>query len=202
MVDATKDGGVWWSPQSGGGGFSVNAEHQGKKLANYLRSLGYQVDELPSGGVITWSQLKQYNKVIKAGSYGNYSSQELLAYDSFLSKRSSLMLLNEYLRGDQSDNLSEHLGLRMSGAIDGTIIKFLPHPVTTGVTPVRYIAGSSVSTTIKNDKIIVLGWLDKNDEAVMGILQHPTSKIFFIGDTNGIEEVPQPLVSNLVKWLY
>ena len=37
-------------------------------------------------------------------------------------------------------------------------------------------------------------------EAVMGVLNTDHAKVFFIGDMNGIELLPQPLVQNLVAW--
>ena len=37
-------------------------------------------------------------------------------------------------------------------------------------------------------------------EAVMGVLASGPATIFFIGDANCIQQVPQPLVSNLVAW--
>src|SRR6187549_3774745 len=52
LVDASKDGGVWWFPQ-GQAGFSATNPHQGSALADYFRNLGYQVDELPRGAIIT-----------------------------------------------------------------------------------------------------------------------------------------------------
>jgi len=36
---------------------------------------------------------------------------------------------------------------------------------------------------------------------VMGILNYPKSKVFFIGDTNGLEVQPQPFIDNLIKWM-
>lgn len=202
LVDASKDGGGWWFPQGGSPNFSTTAEHQGKKLADYLRTLGYQVDELPRGSVVTWNQLKEYTKIIRAHSMGDYSPLEIAAYDSFLSRPSSLMLISEYLRDNERDNLSEHLGLNLAGILQGTVAKFFPHPITAGVNSINYIAGSSLSGIIKSDKITVLGWLNTNNAPVMGILQHPKARIFFIGDINGLEQVPQPFVSNLVKWLF
>jgi len=202
LVDATKDGGGWWYPQSAATGFSAVAPHQGTCLATYLRDIGYQVDELPRGNVITWSQLKNYTKVIRAGGPDKYSAQELIAYDSFLNRSSSLLLISEYLRDGQYDNLSEHLGLKLTGAIEGSITRFRQHPVTLGVSSINFIMGSAVAVTKETDNVTPLGWLSSNDAMVMGILYHPKSKIFFLGDINGIEQLPQPFVSNLVKWLY
>src|SRR3954453_17646048 len=50
LVDASKDGGTWWFPQAPPF-FSDLADHQGKAIADYLRSVGYQIDELPRGAV-------------------------------------------------------------------------------------------------------------------------------------------------------
>jgi hypothetical protein len=36
---------------------------------------------------------------------------------------------------------------------------------------------------------------------VMGILNFPKSKIFFTGDTNGLQIAPQPFIDNLCKWM-
>ena len=42
LVDASKDGGVWWFPQ--GGSFDPDAYHQGKPLADYSPRLGIRRD--------------------------------------------------------------------------------------------------------------------------------------------------------------
>ena len=201
LVDASKDGGVWWYPQTGLTG-DANAYHQGKKMADYLRSLGYQVDELSRGTTITWPLLKQYTKVIRAGGFGNYSSGEILAYDSFLNRSSSLMLLQDHLTNYSNDLLSEHLGVKFAGAETGNVTKFTAHPITTGVTNYDFMAGSIVANATKNSNMTVLGWLGRNDYPVMGILHHPTARIFFLGEMNGLEQVPQPLSANIIKWLY
>jgi hypothetical protein len=45
----------------------------------------------------------------------------------------------------------------------------------------------------------VLGRLSSG-EAVMGVLARGDARVFFIGDMNGIQLLPQPLVQNLVAW--
>src|SRR4051812_43341573 len=75
MVDASKDGGVWWSPQ-GPKSNDPNLYHQGQKFANYLRALGYHVDELASGTRVSWSILQGYSKVIRAAAIYSYSAEE------------------------------------------------------------------------------------------------------------------------------
>lgn len=41
LVDASRDGGAWWSPQGEKGDYKQ--PHQGETLANYLRAIGYSV---------------------------------------------------------------------------------------------------------------------------------------------------------------
>lgn len=203
LVDASRDGGVWWSPQAGS--FSATMPHQGKALADYLRLLGFAVNELPRGASVTWVELKKYKKIIRAVGFGNYTMQEIAAYDSFLHYNSSLLLLSDHLQNSSNDNLSAHLGLNFSGSYTATITPFSNHIVNTGVTSLPFIAGSVIMEP-DPEKMTILGYVGSSSTkpgyAAMGILQHPGSKVFFIGDANGIELLPQPFTSNLVKWLF
>lgn len=204
LVDASKDGGVWWFPQADS--FSDSAMHQGKPLADYFRSLGYTVDELPRGKIVTKEELKPYKYVIRVGGFATYQAEELAAYDSCLKESSSLLYLNDHLTYFPNDALSEHLGLDFTGAITGNITNFVDHNITSQVTTLPYIAGSYI-TNPNPDKITVLGYMQLADAAhtqvaAMGVLKHPTSKIFFMGDSNCIESLPQPFTKNLVAWLF
>ncbi|HEY1112150.1 MAG TPA: hypothetical protein VGE66_01255 [Chitinophagaceae bacterium] len=205
LVDASRDGGVWWYPQHPGTGFDAGAPHQGKALADYLRSLGFVVDELPRGAEITGELLGQYDKVIRANAFNQYTPSELTAYNAFLDRPSALLLLQDHHKNTTNDNLSERLGLPFSGAQSGTITRFAPHDITRGVTSLYYVAGSVIPNPDPK-KITVLGTLtasaDSTASAAMGIVHHPSSRVFFLGDTNGLEQVPQPLTSNIVKWLF
>lgn len=205
LVDASRDGGVWWYPQHPGTGFDAGAPHQGKALADYLRSLGFVVDELPRGAAVTGELLGQYDKVIRPHAFSHYTPAELAAYATFLERPSALLLLQDHHMHTTNDNLSEHLGLPFSGAQSGTITRFAPHDITKGVNYLSFVAGSVIPKPDPK-KITVLGTLtasaDSTASAAMGILHHPSSRVFFIGDTNGLEQVPQPLTSNLVKWLF
>jgi hypothetical protein len=203
LVDASRDGGVWWYPQAGV--YSESRPHQGLLLADYLRKLGYTVNELPRGAVITWAELKKYKKIIRANSFGNYTASEIAAYDSFLTRPSSLLLLSDHKQNTTNDNLSAHLGLNFSGSYNGTITPVSAHAINAGVTGLPFIAGSVI---LQPDpvKMLILGNVVSTSGspgyAAMGIMFYPGAKIFFIGDTNGIESVPQPFISNLVKWLF
>ena len=53
-----------------GSPFDPDQSHQGKHLADYLRSQGYTVTELPRPTVITSELLAQYDHVIRANQFG------------------------------------------------------------------------------------------------------------------------------------
>lgn len=218
LIDASHDGGVWWYPQGGGGVFNPDLDHQGTRLAAMLRSKGFVVDELPRGTAIDAKLFSQYGKVIRAGCYGAYSVTELDAYRSLLSRPSALLLAGEYLRPGSRDPIAEMVGLQLAGSATGNVGKYADHPITTGVVPLRYIAGSVVMN-LENKDIVPLGWLDTstyadlngNDifdrgellgGAVMGVVKHPKAKIFFIGDINGLEQTPPPLTGNIIAWMF
>jgi hypothetical protein len=176
------------------------------------------VDELPRNTVINAATFSKYDKVIRASKYGRYTQAELDAYKSFLSRPSTLLLAGEYLRPGQKDDLAEMLGLNLAGMARGFVRTFTPHEITANSSPFYYLAGSVVMNP-ENKNFTALGWLDTKDfadlngnerldageptgPAVMGILKHPTARIFFIGDLNCIEQIPQPFTDNLIAWLF
>ncbi len=203
LVDASKDGGVWWFPQYGT--YSAGLPHQGKALADYLRLLGYTVHELPRGATVTWAEIRNYKKIIRPSAFFSYSAQEIAAYDSFLRYPSALLLLSDHLQNSPNDGLSAHLGLDFIGSITGMITPFSNHAINTGVSSLPFIAGS-VITHPDPSRMTILGHartsIGGQGHAAMGILHHPHSRIFFMGDANGIEQLPQPFTANLVKWLF
>ncbi len=217
LVDASKDGGVWWFPQ-GASGYNIDAYHQGQKLADYLRSQGFAVDELSIGAKVTTEVLSRYNKIIRACAIIGYTNDEIAAYDGFLNRGSSLLLFQDHLKNFPNDLLSKHLGIEFAGAGGTSVTVLSPHAITTGVTSIPYMVGSAIVNKDKS-KMTILGTLSPDDYVdmnknnmedagdviaapVMGILHHPKSKIFFMGDVNSVEQVPQPFTSNLVKWLF
>ena len=202
LVDGSHDGGVWWFPQSGP--FVADSPHQGKALAEYLRSKGYAVDELGRGAVADAARLAGYSKVVRAGGFEPYSALELQAYRALATCSVTILVLGELLSpGDlvdppQEDPLAAELGVTLRGTFDGNITTFASHPITAGVSSVPFNAGSEVDVSLSHS-VQVLGWLETG-APVMGVVLNQRAKIFFIGDTNGIEGVPQPLVDNLVAW--
>lgn len=205
LVDPSHDGGVWWFPQAAAtpAGFDPDAPHQGRALANYLRELGYTVTELGRGATLPTDSLRTYATVIRAGYWYNeqhpgYSTADLAAYAAYLACPRTLVLLGEFLRDGRRDVLADSLGIPLTGIITSTITDFTAHALTAGVSDVPFIAGSYLESGASAD-VQVLGRLPSG-EAVMGVLAKGDAKVFFIGDMNGIQLLPQPLVQNLVAW--
>ena len=201
LVDASRDGGGWWFPQSGQ--FNPSAYHQGTALVNYLEALGYVVKELPRGATVTRELLRRHQLVIRAGIYGTYTNDEIAAYKEFLERKTALLLISEHSAERQNDQLAAYLGLQFSGSLTVDITQFNAHPITQGVSTHRYIAGSVIQNA-KSEKITPVGMISNasvSNAVAMGTVHHSTCRIVFIGDINGLELVPQPLTKNLFKWL-
>jgi len=200
LVDASHDGGAWWYPQVAP--FDAAATHQGKLLADTLRSMGYVVDEQGRDDAVSRDLLLSHAVVIRAGSWGAYDTSELLAYGDLVDCPRTLLLLAEYHRSDDQqdtgDLLAQQLGIPLDSSVTGTITTFEPHPITTGVTSVPFIAGSVIRDPVP-PSVHVLGWL-ASGQGAMGVLDGLPARVFFIGDTNGLETIPGPLLNNLISW--
>ena len=126
LIDASRDGGLWWYPQPlPSGEFDPLQYHQGTPLANYLRSRGMLVDELPRPYGITYTLLRPYDLVVRAGKYhlASYGIDEIAAYSRYVSEGGQLVLVSDYTwdEGGLPDNLAEHFGLYLEGSEYGLI---------------------------------------------------------------------------------
>ncbi len=219
LVDASRDGGAWWFPQ--GPAFDSNKPHQGKALADYMRALGYVVTELPRSTtiVITPDMLASYDIVIRANEYGAYSDSEIQAYHDFVSNGGGLLLLGDYVRPNEVDSLALSFGIRLQGTTRGEnrVTVFESHPITSGVSSMRYGVGSGITESPESANLLgyvsVGTYLDLNGNGrkdageptgvpVLGETTFGSGKIVFCGDTNMWNAVPQPLVDNTIRWLY
>jgi len=216
LIDASRDGGVWWFPQ--GSGFDPDQAHQGKMFVDYLRSAGYQVTELPRPFEIDFELLRQHSIVVRAGEFGNgYNDEELNAYLAYVSTGGKLLLLNDHFRQKDTDHLAPIFGLRFAGTTSGnTLVDIEGNVFSDGGVPVDFQAGSGLveipdAATIIG-RLVDGGYLDVNNNsqfdqgepmspAVMGFMSFGEGKIFFAGDTNFIQSVPQPLTQNILDWL-
>lgn len=213
LVDASRDGGVWWFPQAGP--FDKAAPHQGKALADHLRSLGHKVDELPRPTTITAKLLGGYDLVIRAAGVGGYQASEITAYQGYAKGGGAILLLAEH---GSSDGLASGFGLKFTGTTRGANLlnNFTPHPITQGVGPLQYKVGGGLiqkpATAQVLGKLSAQSFLDLDGDgvkdpgeisapAVLGAMTFGQGRIVFCGDTNLWQAVPQPLTKNTVKWL-
>ena len=213
LVDASRDGGVWWFPQTGP--FNPAADHQGRALAEFLRSLGHKVTELPRPYTITTELLADYDIVIRAVGFGDYEETEITAYLAYVQKGGNLLLLADH---STTDALAMSLGLQFEGATRGEnlLTNFVAHPITQGVGTVFYNCGSGLTsypvTAQILGKLSSLSYLDLNNNGVqdlgepseppvLGAMTYGKGRIVFCGDTNLWEMVPVPLTNNVLQWL-
>lgn len=212
LIDSSRDGGVWWFPQTGP--FVSTAPHQGKALANHLRSLGHTVTELPRPTTITSALLADEDIVIRIAGNGPYAAAEIAAYDAWVQSGGNLLLLAEH---HANDALGLHFGLNFRGVTEGqrVLSTFAAHPITAGVGPIFYGAGSGVLSHPASATIIgrlsAGTFLDLNNDNVkepgepsapagLGVMPWGKGRIVFCGDSNLWEAVPQPLVKNTLSW--
>ena len=212
LVDASRDGGAWWFPQTGP--FLPAAAHQGHALAGHLRGAGHTVHELPRPTTITPALLADFDIVIRVSGQGPYTASEIAAYDAWVKRGGGLLLLAEH---HPDDVLASHFGLHFDGVTRGqrVLSTYAAHPLTAGLGPIFYGAGSGL--TSHPPSASVLGWLspttflDLDDDgakdpgepaapAGLGVMRLGLGKIVFCGDANLWEQVPQPLVHNTLRW--
>jgi hypothetical protein len=212
LIDASRDGGVWWYPQIGP--FDPLANHQGQALADALRALGHLVMELPRSTAVTAELLSAYDIVIRAVGFGPYGAAELAAYASYLQNGGRLLLLSDH---SASDGLAMSLGVKFEGATRGAnmLSTFIAHPITQSVGPLYYNCGSGLSRYPASAQILgrlsAASYLDLNSNGVqdpgevsgppvLGVMSWGNGRIVFCGDTNLWEAPPQPLLDNVLKW--
>lgn len=204
LVDASRDGGVWWAPQwEEEGGFDPELYHQGKHLADYLKSLGMEVTELPRPFAITDELLNNYQMVIRAGAYSHtgYSEDEIAAYSRYVAGGGALILLADqtpdFDPAPAPDLLAMHFGLVLRGSVRGWVDPFTYHPITEGIESIYYPAGS-VLVEDPPPYTIELGFID--GQTAMGILPYGFGQVFFMGDTHEVVFALQPLTDNLIAY--
>jgi hypothetical protein len=218
LIDASHDGGVWWYPQYEATGFDPDLLHQGQDFATMLRESGFEVTELGRGVELTEEMFFGNYIVIRVGGFQAYTEKELDVYTNLLNRRMNLVFFTDHKMNDPVDELADHLGLHFKGLANGIVTTFAEHEITQGLEYINYIAGSVLTNVEENENIEIIGWLGEGEYAdlnfngvqddnepvappVMGILNQSKSRIFFIGDMNGLEVKPQPFINNLISWM-
>ena len=177
LVDASKDGGLWWFPQ--GQSFNPSQYHQGKALADFMRSLGWKVTELPRGDVITFDKLRDFDLVIKPPSYFNYDQDEALAYQQSVIAGTRLLLMGG---NGKDDAVAEIFGLRFdTRSRFGNVKQWIPHALTTNI---QCCALPWASFRELPPGAVVLAWLNQentNSQPVLGYLPYGNGSVVFVG---------------------
>lgn len=218
LVDASRDGGVWWFPQGmPGAPFSGTDAHQGQALADAIRSLGNVVEELPRPFAITAELLQSYDIVIRASGFGTYSQTEVSAYKRYVERGGKLLLLADHMKYAPPDGVALAFGIDFEGITLGenVLSTLATHSITNGVGPLTYMVGSGIVSQPASAQIV--GWLSRGSyldlnkngvrdstepsaPAVLGVMPYGAGRIVFCGDVNLWEQVPQPLVNNVLGW--
>jgi hypothetical protein len=200
LIDSSRDGGAWWSPQPFiPGVFDPGLDHQGKALADYLRSLGMDVTELPRPFAISPELLEGFDVVVRVNAYPKsaYTPEEIAAYRQYVGEGGPLILLADFADADDPDTLALAFGLDLRGSLTGFVDQFSEHPITSGLQALRYPAGS-VLVDEPPARTTELGFI--GDETAMGLTYYGYGQIFFMGDIAAVTFAEQPLTQNLVVW--
>jgi hypothetical protein len=213
LIDASRDGGIWWFPQVGA--FDPAAPHQGKALADFLRSEDYKVEELPRPYTISPDLLAGWDLVVRVVGLGSYAPDEIGAYQDYVWEGGNLLLLADHGRPDA---LALSFGIRFEGASRGESVlsDYHPHPLTQELEDVFYNCGGGLTLYPETAQVIgslsAGSYIDTNNNGsrdagepsappVLGVMPYGEGTVVFCGDANLWETVPQPLVNNLLHWL-
>jgi hypothetical protein len=198
LIDASRDGGVWWFPQ--GTPFNKDANHQGLAFEKVMTELGFEVEVLPRGAVITDDLLKEYSVIFRANAFGNYLPSEIEAYKNALDRGIILLLFSDHQTNTKGmvDGVANLAGVRFNDTLKGNITNFSTHQLTQGLSNLPYGVGSYIDLT-QNVNFTSLATLE--GKPVMGLITHPQSSILVMGDTNTIEFNTRPLTDNVVAWI-
>jgi hypothetical protein len=197
LIDVVGGGGAWWFPQAPP--FDPDLYHQGKPLYEFLRSSGFSVT-VHGDGPITPELLAPHDIVITLSS-GARSPAELNVWLDYVTAGGKLVLLSDL---GTSSELPRAFGLEVGDQIvDGPVSGFPAHPITQGVTTVRFFGGRAY--TAWPEAATILGFID--DAPVMGVVRVGDGDVFFMGDINAFQILPnvnnwvRPLLDNLLDFL-
>ena len=180
LVDASKDGGLWWFPQ-GPGGFDPQQPHQGKPLADLMRSEKWEVVELPRGEVITVERLRDFDLIIRPPAYFSYTADEAMAYFESIVAGTRVLLLGG-AGGPNNDKLAETFGLRFEARSRfGSLKQWTAHPLTADIECCD-VAWTAVSQAPSN--AVLLAWFNRgevNPRPVLGYVSLGKGYLVFAG---------------------
>ena len=197
IVDASKDGGTWWFPQSPPS-FDVQKPHQGKAAADSMRAKGWDVVELPRGEVITPERLKGFDIVVRPTPFSPYAESEVTAYRNAVGAGARLLLMGSA----GGDAVSQGFGLTFGATSQiVSVDKVVPDAVTTGINALD-IPWVAVMDMPKD--AVVLAWVDSqgaNEKPVLGYANYLEGYVLFAGTALGINDQGSALRGKLLTFL-
>ena len=199
VVDASKSGGVWWFPQ-GKDGFDPDQHHQGKPIADYLHSAGWDVVEIARGEDVT-NRLSGAAIVIRTGVFFEYRDSEVRAYRDFVASGGSLLLLQGFVRDENlgKDKVASAFGIEFSGMVrSAKIERWTGHVIGEDLDLVPYQIGSVVTRSPVST--IPIAFLS-NDRLVMGAIEVGNGKVIFASAVLPLLPVPQPFTERVIREL-
>jgi hypothetical protein len=193
LVDASKDGGLWWFPQYSGTGFDPNQNHQGKTMADAMRARGWEVTELPRGEIITPEKLQGFDIVIRPEPYFCYSKSEAIAYREAVAAGVRLFLMSSSAGYD--DPVAAIFGLRFGRSRHISLEQIIPHLLTAGI---ESLAIPWVTVMEKPKGSVVLAW-GPNEDPVLGYYIYSAGYVLFMGTSSGV--CGNPPMRNTLEFL-
>jgi hypothetical protein len=197
LIDASHDGGVWWFPQAGS--FDREQPHQGLSFEQRLQQAGFEVDVLGRDQQVTTELLGKYQIIFRINGFEPYSKEEVDAYQQALDRGITLLLFSDHQRFDQHDELAELAGVKFNGEVSGRMNVMSAHRLTENLDGQEYGVGAHITTIAENTDLE--GLVAVGNKTVIGIVEHSTSRIFVMGDSNTIEQLPDTFVANIAPWI-
>jgi hypothetical protein len=192
LVDASKDGGLWWFPQSPEAGFNPNNNHQGKIMADAMRAREWEVTELPREDVITPDKLRGFDIVIRPEPFYSYSESEATAYREAVAAGVRLFLMGSATRYDP---VAAIFGLSFGGRRHHSLEKIILHPLTAGI---ESLATPWVAVREMPQESVVMAW-GPNEDPVLGFHSFSAGYVLFSGTCSGM--FGDPLMGNTLEFL-
>jgi hypothetical protein len=195
LIDASKDGGLWWFPQAGT--FDAAQHHQGKPFADLLRRDGAEVVELGRGESITTDTLRGFDLVIRVPSFFPYSPAEALAYRYRVAGGMKLLVIGGGSKN--RDILAESFGLYFENRTQFTSVKsWVRHPFTRSLD--EFDEGVWSGLLHAPNEAVTLGWVNgSNDPPVLGYLPYGRGYVVFTGQAMKIGSADSSAAKDLVN---
>lgn len=231
LVDASKHGGSWWGEDedvTASGRFNApEIPARGQAFVRFLREQaginvgrmarpGEQV-ELEGASRFAPTSLRQQRLVVRVGSEGSYTDDEIAAYQAYVRCGGALLLLSDGKQPGDEDELAAAFGMKVAGTgnreatigryaaiLDGDLPP-LPAAGGTGLLgwdeftrPVAFLSDESYLDLDGDGRP---GPADPTDAPAVAVLRYGWGRVAFVGTTALLDQPEHPLTTSLVRYL-